>query len=247
VSDVPKTAMAYLGVAGLDRVAGRLLTAGVAGGRTGARLDQLVRRAARTVATAAGVNVDRDILPLLRNEVGLWLAPTLPAPTLTLIARTKDEQATRVALGQLQTPLAKLFAPPNAGPGQAPVFNESDVDGTKVFSLALAPNVEIDYAVFGGKLVVSTNLDGVRAVRRGKGPITDRGGFQATLGQRPRRVTSLVFLDFRALLDLGERTGLMQSRTYLDVRNDLRRVRALGVASSSGRNESTTELSLQIS
>ncbi|MDX6667803.1 MAG: hypothetical protein QOK04_1183 [Solirubrobacteraceae bacterium] len=247
VSDVPKTAMAYLGVAGLDRVAGRLLTAGVAGGSTGARLDQLVRRAARSLATAAGVNVDRDILPLLRNEVGLWLAPTLPAPTLTLIARTKDEEATRVAFSRLQTPLAKLFAPPSAGPGQAPVFNERDVDGTKVFSLELAANVEIDYAVFAGKLVVSTNLDGVRAVRRGKGSITERSGFQATLGQHPARVTSLVFLDFRQLLDLGERTGLMQSRSYLSVRNDLRRVRALGVSSSGGRNESTTELSLQIS
>jgi uncharacterized protein DUF3352 len=247
VGDVPKAAMAYLGVAGLDRVAGRLLTAGVAGGRTGARLDQLVRRAARSLATTAGVNADRDILPLLRNEVGLWLAPTLPAPTLTLIARTKDDQATRVAFSRLQTPLAKLFAPPSAGPGQAPVFNERDVDGTKVFSLELAPNVEIDYAVFGGKLVVSTNLDGVRAVKRGKGSITERGGFRATLGKRPRRVTSLVFLDFRQLLDLGERTGLMQSRTYLGVRSDLRRVRALGVASSGGRNESTTELSLQIS
>jgi hypothetical protein len=247
LGDVPKSAMAYLGVAGLDRVAGRLLTAGVASGSTGVRLDQLVRRAARSLATSAGVNVDRDILPLLRNEVGLWLAPTLPAPTLTLIAKVKDEEAARVAFGQLQTPLAKLFAPPNAGPGQAPVFNESDVDGMKVFSLALAPNVEIDYAVFGGKLVVSTNLEGVRAVRRARGPITQRSGFQATLGQRPRSVTSLVFLDFRQLLDLGERTGLMQSRTYLGVRNDLRRVRALGVASSGGRNESTTELSLQIS
>jgi hypothetical protein len=247
VSDVPKTAMAYLGVAGLDRVAGRLLTAGVAGGSTGARLDQLVRRAARSLATAAGVNVDRDILPLLRNEVGLWLAPTLPAPTLTLIARTQNEEATRVAFSRLQTPLAKLFAPPSAGPGQAPVFNERDVDGTKVFSLELAANVEIDYAVFAGKLVVSTNLDGVRAVRRGKGSITERSGFQATLGQHPARVTSLVFLDFRQLLDLGERTGLMQSRSYLSVRNDLRRVRALGVASSGGKNESTTELSLQIS
>ena len=127
------------------------------------------------------------------------------------------------------------------------MFNERDVDGTKVFGLALAPNVEIDYAVFGGKLVASTSLDGVRAVKRAKGPITDRSGFRATLGQRPRRVTSLLFLDFRQLLDLGERTGLMQSRSYLNVRNDLRRVRALGVASSGGRNESTTELSLQIS
>jgi hypothetical protein len=247
LGSVPKSAMAYLGVTGLDRVGGRLLNAGVAGGAAGARLDQVARRAARELAKGAGVNVDRDIVPLFRGEVALWLSPSLPAPILTLIARTKDEQSTRLAFSRLQAPLAKLFVPPQSGPGQAPVFSERSIGGASAFNLRLAPGVELDYSVFGGKLVVSTNLEGLRAVRRPKGSIQERDGFGATLGKRPPKVTSLVFLDFRALLDLGERTGLMQNRTYLNVRDDLRKVRAVGAASSSGRNESTTELTLQIS
>jgi hypothetical protein len=59
-------------------------------------------------------------------------------------------------------------------------------------------------------------------------------------------VTSLVFLDFSQLLGLGERTGLNASRGYLAVRNDLKRVRALGAATSEGGKQSTTELFFQI-
>ena len=95
--------------------------------------------------------------------------------------------------------------------------------------------------------MISTNLEGVRAVKRAQGSLTDNGSYGATLGKRPKRVTSLVFLDFSQLLGLGERTGLNASRSYLAARNDLRRIRALGASTSGGGTESTTELRLQIS
>ena len=55
---------------------------------------------------------------------------------------------------------------------------------------------------------------GVRAVKERDGTLEDNGSFDATLGARPDRVTSLVFLDFSQLLQLGERTGLSDSRSY---------------------------------
>ena len=109
------------------------------------------------------------------------------------------------------------------------------------------PGVEIDYAVFSGKVVISTNLEGIRAVRRAEGSLPGTTAYEATLAQHPKRVTSLVFLDFSQLLGLGERTGLNANCNYLAVRNDLRRVRALGASTSGGGTESTTELVLQIS
>ena len=242
---VPRTAMAYLGVTGLDRAAGRLLglTAILP---TGAQIRSLLLSRGPQVLRSGGVNLERDVLPLFRNEVALWLAPSLPSPYLTVIARTDDEEQTRVALARLQAPLTQLFTAPEAGPGQAPTFEERNVGGTKAFSLVLSPGVEIDYAVFDGKLVVSSNLEGIRRVKEAMGPLTDTDPYRTTLGGRPSKVTSLVFLDLTQLLGLGERTGLNASRGYLAVRDDLKRVRALGAATSGEGNQSTTELLLDI-
>jgi hypothetical protein len=247
-SAVPKNAMAYVGISGLDRAARRILSISAATGAAGARLQQLLRTRTQDFSRRTGVNVSRDVLPLFRGEVALWLASSVPSPYLTLIARTTDEARTRAALGKLQAPLVQLFQPQTAQPGQAPTFAERDIGGgVTAFSLDLAPGVQINYAVFGGKLVISTNLEGVRAVRRAAGSLTGDSSYQATLGHRPKRVTSLVFLDFSQLLGLGERTGLNASRSYLAARNDLRRIRALGASTSGGGTESTTELRLQIS
>jgi hypothetical protein len=245
---VPKNAMAYVGISGLDKAAQRILSISAATGAAGARIQRLLRTRAQDFSRRTGVNVERDVLPLFRGEVALWLTSSLPSPYLTVIARTNNEARTRTALGKLQAPLVQLFLPQTAQPGQAPTFDEHDIGGgVQAFSLDLAPGVQINYAVFDGRLVISTNLEGVRAVRRARGSLTDNGSYAATLGSRPKRVTSLVFLDFSQLLGLGERTGLNASRSYLAARNDLRRIRALGASTSGGGTESTTELRLQIS
>ena len=245
---VTKNVMAYVGISQLDKAARRILSISAATGAAGARIQQLLRTRAQDFSRRTGVNVERDVLPLFRGEVALSLTASLPSPYLTVIARTSDEARTRTALGKLQAPLVQLFLPQTAQPGQAPTFAERDIGGgVQAFSLDLAAGVQINYAVFGGKLVISTNLEGVRAVKRARGSLTDNGSYQATLGGRPKRVTSLVFLDFSQLLGLGERTGLNANRSYLAVRNDLRRIRALGASTSGGGTESTTELRLQIS
>jgi hypothetical protein len=246
-SAVPRTAMAYVGLTGLDKAARRILSLSAAAGGAGVRIQRLLQTRAQDFSRRTGVNVQRDVLPLFRGEVALWLASSLPSPYLTVIARTNDEARTRTALGKLQAPLVQLFLPQTAQPGQAPTFTERDIGGgVRAFSLDLAPGVQINYAVFGGKLVISTNLEGVRAVKRAQGSLTDNGSYRATLGKRPKRVTSLVFLDFSQLLGLGERTGLNANRSYLAARSDLRRIRALGASTSGGGTESTTELRLQI-
>ena len=192
------------------------------------------------------MDVRRDVLPLFQGEVALWLGAATPSPILTLISQTQDERATREAFAQLQAPLARLFAPPGTGPGQAPVFEERNVNGATAFALRLAPGVELDYAVFDGKLVISTALNGIRRVRAAKGSIEDEDSFRVTLGDRPEKVTSLTFLDFSQLLRLAERTGLTESQAYLRIREDLRQIKALGAAASGGETDSTTVLFLQI-
>ncbi|MDX6696848.1 MAG: hypothetical protein QOE65_245 [Solirubrobacteraceae bacterium] len=244
VGSVPPTAMAYLGVTRLDRAAGRLLAAGLAGGGGGRRITQLLARLRGDLGRRAGVNLQRDVLPLFQGEVALWLAPSVPAPVLTIIAATDNEGRTREAFARLQPALARLLAP--SGGGQVPTFTERQVDGVPAFQLRIGPGIELDYAVFDGKLVVSTSLAGVRAVKRHDGSLADAESFKTALGGRPKEVTSLVFLDFSELLRLAERTGLNDSRAYLAIREDLRKVRALGAAASGDTGESTTELFIEI-
>lgn len=239
VDAVPGDALAYLGLAGINRSAGRLLPA--LAGRAAPAVAALLARAAGN-ARSAGLDLERDVLPVFRGESALWLKASSPAPVLTLIAATRDERATRQALARLQGPLLAAFAPPPGGPGQARVFEQKTVAGAPAFRLQLGPGVELDYAVFDRKVVISTSLEGIRDVRRSSSPLADTGPFQATLADRPDRVTSLVFLDFARLLALGERSALARTPAYQAIRGDLRQVRAVGAASSGGRGDSTTEV-----
>jgi hypothetical protein len=239
--------MAYIGLTHLERAGARLLQAGLAGGGAGRQITTLLQRAQRDLQRRTGVNLRRDVLPLLQGEVALWLTPAVPAPMLSLIAATDDEAATREALAKLQIPLARLLAPPSARAPAIPAWQERDLGGgVQAFQLRLAPGAELDYGVFKGKLVVSTSLNGIRAVKEGGKSLPDDGSFQTTLGDRPDQVTSLVFLNFSQLLELGERTGLSESRAYLAVRDDLRKVKAVGAAATGSGDESTTKVFIQI-
>ncbi|HEX3316610.1 MAG TPA: DUF3352 domain-containing protein [Solirubrobacteraceae bacterium] len=246
LGEVPSGVLAYLGVAGVDRAGGRLLGLAGATGVNGAGVASLAQRARATLAQRAGVNLDRDVLSVLRQEAALVILPGLPTPTLALVAKTPDERRTRLALAKLQVPLARLFTVPASGAGQAPTFQERQIAGVDAFQLRLSPAIELDYAVFDGKLVIATSLAGIQRIKAHKQSLEDDAAFQSVLGSRPSTVTSLVFLDFGQLLALGERTGLGQDPAYLAVRNDLQRVRAVGTASTAGKNQSTAEITIAL-
>jgi uncharacterized protein DUF3352 len=243
VDAVPGDALGYLGLSGINRSAGRLL-AGLTGGAAPA-VARLFGRAAAN-ARSSGLDLERDVAPVFRGEVALWLKAATPAPALTLIATTRDERATREALARLQSPVIQAFAPPAAGSGQAPVFEQRAIAGTQVFRLRLGPGVELDYAVFDGKVVISTALAAIADVRRSSASLSDSDAFETTLGDHPRRVTSLVFLDFAALLGLLERSNLATTPAYQAIRADLHRIRAVGAATRGGRADSTTDVSIAV-
>jgi hypothetical protein len=248
-SVVPGNALAYLGVAGLDRALGRLLVAASngPGGAGTAGLASLLGRARSLLAHGANAGLGRQLASLFSGEVALWIAPHVPAPTVAVVAHAPDEAATRLALAQLQAPLAGLFVPPARGGGVAPVFTQTQVAGVDAFSLRLTPGLELDYAVFDHMLVVATNLDAIAQVRQRRSPLTVNPAFHQTLADRGGQVSSLVFLDLGQLLQLAELTGLNQSRTYLAIRDDLRKVSAVGESSSPGPGKTTADLFFKIS
>jgi hypothetical protein len=168
------------------------------------------------------------------------------APALTVITRTRDEASARAQLAQLEVPLSQLFPAPSSGPGQAPLLGDTQVDGITVHHLSLTPGLQLNYAVFNGLAVLSTSRDGIALVASHQRSLAQDASFKATTGDRPDRVTSLLFLDFSQLLSLGEQIGLTGTARLRALLPDLQKIRAVGLSSTSGEADTTTQLSIEI-
>jgi hypothetical protein len=127
-----------------------------------------------------------------------------------------------------------------------PQFTGRQVDGVTAHQLSLGTGLRINYAVFRGLLVISTSLSGIGDVVKRAASLTDEPAHRAVLGGAPSEVTSLVFLDFSQLLNLGERTGLLRGARIQALAPDISRIRAAGLDSTRGEADSTSELTLEI-
>ena len=232
-AQVPKGVLGYLGVSGLSTALSRVLAA--AGPQT-AGLGALLRRAGRQLDQQSGGRLTGEVLAALQGEVAVTLTPAVPAPVLTVVAHARRD--TGRTLAQLETPIARLL-------GKGARFQGTSVAGTPVRLLKAGP-ISIAYAVLGDRLVISTATSGIAAVARGGDHVDKQDTFKTVVGDAPRRVSSLLFLDFTELLRLGEQTGLGGSRAYQSVRDDLQKVRAVGAWSSGSGDESTAEINLSI-
>jgi hypothetical protein len=94
-SEVPANAMAYLGVSNLAPALNRLLAA--AGTQS------------RTLQPLVG-SLSAPLLKVFPGEAAIILTEKTPAPVLTILARTSDENATRQALARLPAAVRRAFA-----------------------------------------------------------------------------------------------------------------------------------------
>jgi hypothetical protein len=246
----PSGSTLFLDTDGLDRAAPVVFKAAAAAGIAG-RVGPLLHRLGDALA-AEGVS-PRTLVSIFSGETAVAVVPGSAGPAgnarppgLIIVSRTKDEAQTKATLATMEVPLAQLFPAPSSGPGQAPEFNDVQVDGVAVHELSLTPGLQLDYAVFDGLVVVSTSRGGVAAVIAHQRAIAGDQRFRATLATRPRRVSSLLFLDFSQLLSLGEQTGLTPSARVRALTPDLEKVRGVGMDSASGEADTTAELFLQI-
>jgi hypothetical protein len=238
---VPERAAAYLGVRGAPRLARLLERLGA-----GAAIAAL-----REIAgDEAGVDADRDLLAPLDGEVALSVTGAADdpegtaggAPVVTLKARTADADRTESALARLQEPLARRLAQPGTVPG----FKAEPVGGLEAFTLRVTPELAPTYAVSADGVVLSTAPAGLEPPR---GTLAAATAFEATLGEVPAAAESLVLLDLRQLLTLGEQTGLTAIPSLATARDDLSRVRAAGAVVTndpSHPSDTNAELFLQI-
>ena len=243
-SALPSGSLLALDVTGLNRVAPRVLGAGADVGIAG-QLGPLLGHLG-TALGSEGVNV-HSIEGLFGGETAVAIAPVSKGtPALVVLARTKNDHKVREQLANLEVPLSQLFPAPKQGSGQVPEFSAHQVDGVSAHQIMLAPGLALDYAVFRGLVVVSTSLQGIAAVAHHSGSLRSEPAYSQTLPGQPRPVTSLLFADFSKLLRLAERTGLVRGATYQALRPDLNRIRAVGLQTTRGQEDSTAQITLDI-
>ena len=231
---VPEAAAAYAGIRSALRI-GRVL------GRLG--LPRPLGRLGDALADDAGIELERDLLAPLSGELAIAVTRAESGiPVVTLKARTADPRRTGSALGRLQEPLARRLAVP----GTVPAFQTAQIGGVEAFTLRVTPELAPSYAVADRSVVISTTPSGLEPPR---GTLAAAPAFDATIGEVPDRADSLVFLDLRALLALGEQTGLTAIPGLAAARDDLSRVRAAGAviaADPAHPSDTTAELFLEI-
>jgi hypothetical protein len=238
---VPSGSLLMLDVPRLDRAAPAVLAAAGSAGVGGGVAPLLSRLGA--ALGAEGVDL-RSVLSIFDHEGVVAIGPSR---SLIVLARVGNQSDAARTLAELQGPLAALFPAPSSGPGAAPVFNDVQVGGVSAHQLSLAPGLQLDYAVFRGLVVVSTSLAGIGEVASHARSLTADPSYAVTLLNRPDRISSLLFLDFSQLLNLGAQIGLTRSATIGQLQPDLQKIRAVGLVSTRGEADTTAELTLQIS
>lgn len=239
---LPVGAALMLDVHDLRAAAPRLLaTLGAAGilGRVGPLLQRL-----GAALHAEGVDIGA-VESLFGGEAAVAVISTAGHPSLLIVARTVRPSVARLALASIEPSVAALFAPSGAGAGQAPLFTQRLIDGVTVHRLQLAPGLELDYAVFGRLIAVSTGSAAIAALAAPHRPLADDPRYRSVGGSGAGPVSSLLFLDLSQLIRLGAETGLLGGASNA-LASEMARIRSIGVRSTGGKNETTAELSFTI-
>jgi Protein of unknown function (DUF3352) len=241
-SVLPSGSTLMLDVDGLGQTAPGLLramaTAGIAG-----NVGPLLRRVGSALSTQ-GINVKR-VVSLFDGETAVAISPE-PNPALLIVSRVRDQAAARSELATLEGPVTALFSPAGSAGGQVPELADRVIGGATVHEVGLGPGLQLDYAVFNGLVVVSTSLSAIDSVSQRSHALAADAAYRATLPDQSSRLSSLVFGDVSQLLQLGERTGLTSGAAIRALLPDLSKIRAIGLSSTSGDRDTTTELSLEI-
>ena len=233
-------ALAYIGVGDL----GPALIKALGAARGGAQgLAGSLQALGQSLKQQAGVNPFSDLLPALGGQAALVAEPTATVPYASLIVDGVDEKKAIDALASLQQPILRSIG---TGGQQVPSFTSKEVDGVNVHSVQISPTVDLSYAVFDGKLVVSTQPQGIAQVRSSGDNLAGTGAYQAATDQLPGKVSALVFLNLNEVLGLAQRAGLAEDPVYASLSEDISHLQSLGLAVNGSDEEIRSELFLAI-
>jgi hypothetical protein len=188
-----------------------------------------------------GVDIERGVLPVLSGEaaIGVELGP---APYVTAVFKDVDEDRAREQMARLQLPLVAALSPTRTG--QAPSFESKKIGDTVMRKVRLSPTLTLTYAIFDGKLVVSTQPAGVRQAVEGDESLGSSDAFKAATDSASGGVSALVFLNLEGLVRRSEPLGLDQIvRGFAE---DVSSLKGLSLSVRSNEDSLNTTLFLDI-
>jgi hypothetical protein len=233
-------ALGYIGIGDLGPAVTKAL-ASAGGGAQG--LAGSLRALAQNLKQQAGVDPFKDLLPALGGQAALVAEPTAAVPYASLIVDGVDEQKAGDALASLQQPILKAAG--TKGP-EVPSFQSKEIDGVAVHSVQFSPSVNLSYAIFDGKLVISTQPQGVSQVRSSGDDLAGTDAYGAATDHLPDSVSALVFLNLDEVLKLAQQAGLAEDPLYASLSEDISHVQSLGLAVRGSDEELRSELFLAI-
>jgi hypothetical protein len=182
------------------------------------------------------------VLPVLNGEAAVGVASGRAGPYLTIAFKDVDEDRAREEMAKLQAPLVAALKP--ARTGQAPSFGSKRLGDTVMRRVRLSPALDLAYAIFDGKLVVSTNPAGVRQAVEGGEDLAGSDAFKAATSGASGGVSALVFLNLDGLVRRAEPLGLNQIVGGFGA--DVAKLNALGLTVKSDDDNLKTTLFLGI-
>ncbi len=239
VSEAGDRALGYIGVGEIGPTLAQLIE-----GTGGKGLAASLRKLAKSLRKEAKVDPLKDLLPALGGQAALVAEPTDSVPFASLIVDGVDEDKARTALAKLQGPFLRSLK--GSTKGRIPRFEEQDVDGVSVRSVRISGTVNLAYAVFDGKLVVSTDPAGIEQVQAGGGSLAGSGIYERATDDLPDQVSALVFLNLHEVLGLAEQAGLAEDPLYASLSDDISNVESVALAVNGDDDELRSELFLAI-
>ncbi len=233
-------AIGYIGIGELGPAINNALATAGAGAQG---LAGSLRGLAQRLQKEAGVDPLRDLLPALGGQAALVAEPTAAAPYASLIVDGVDEEKAGAALASLQGPLLRALS--SGGP-RVSSFQTREVDGVPVHSVQVSPSIDLSYAIFDGKLVISTQPQGISQVRSSGDDLAGTDAFEDATNRLPDRVSALVFLNLDEVLGLAQQAGLAENPLYASLSEDISRIDSLGLAVRGSDDELQSELFLAI-
>jgi hypothetical protein len=231
-------ALGYIAIGDLGPAVNKALATAGAGAQG---LAGALRALAQSLKQQAGVDPLKDLLPALDGQAALVAEPTGALPYASLIVDGVDEKKAGEALASLQGPIVRSLS---AGGPQVPSFQSQDIDGVTVHSVQISPTVNLSYALFDGKLVISTQPQGISQVRSSGDTLADTGAYQSATDHLPDSVSALVFLNLDEVLGLAQLAGLAEDPLYASLSEDISHIRSLGLAVRGSDDQLHSELFL---